>query len=195
MGKLTRNLVVIDKLLSINASSIAQKAKEDQSMILRWYSGRDQVAGMRCEVKEQDGQLIAFFMYYSNAGPEHITIEITTTASNLGIGRIPFFVCPISGQRCRKLYLINGKLLSSAAIKGALYDCQTLSKKYRALMLAFDRPFQLDKLNKRVESPYFKPIYRGHPTSTLKHIAQKIATLQQCSSSDILKEILVDRNK
>ena len=193
MPRKSRHPIILDDLLSFSASSIVQKSKEDSSLLLRWYTNGELTAGIHCEVEKQKDTLVAHFKYHTQNDPTHLSVKITTTASNLGIGRIPFFVCPISGKRCRKLFLIQGHLISGSAIKEALYDTQTRSKKYRTLLPLFERPFQLEKLQKQIHSPYFKPMYRSKPTRTLRHIAEKIANLQQCSSRVILREILGER--
>ena len=181
MPRESRHPVILNELLTIKASSIMSKAKDGPSMILRWYSRGEQVAGMRCLVEQKDGETLVHFMYHSNVGPEHIQIHISTTPSNLGIGLIPFFVCPITGQRSRKLYLIGGKLASRHAIKGALYDCKIWSKKYRELNKTFGKAFQLDGLYDKLHAPYFKQTYRGKATSTYNRLVDQINKIESLS--------------
>ena len=188
MPRNSRNPIILDDLLTINARDIMQKAKQDRNMLLRWYRNGEMIAGIHCEIEDFEGMLVAHFKYHAHDHPVHVRVDIDTIASNLGIGRIPFFVCPISGRRCRKLYLVQGKLVSASAIQGAMYECQTRSKKYRILLPLFDRPFKLERLRKQIQSPYFKPKYRNNPTRTLKQIAEKIATLQQSTTDAILKD-------
>lgn len=46
-------------------------------------------------------------LYYrhSAAGIQDYTIEIDVYSSNLGVGRHFYLICPVSGRRCRTLYL------------------------------------------------------------------------------------------
>ena len=58
-------------------------------------------------------------------------IELTTLPSNLGRGKIWYFVCPQTGKRARKLYNIGGKFLHRTAFNGCMYEIQTYSKAKR----------------------------------------------------------------
>jgi hypothetical protein len=177
MPRISRHPVIINDLIYVNASSIVKKAQEDDSMTLRWYSNNEEIASMRCQIIEEYNPHMACFTFRSKAGPQRIEVEITTIISNLGIGKVPFFVCPITKTRCRKLYLIGGRLASRSAIKGALYDSQVWSKKYRELNDTFGKAFQLDDLYDKMYAPNFKKFYRGEPTSNYSKIMRKIVSL------------------
>ncbi len=55
-------------------------------------------------------------------------VRLTTQNSNLGIGVLWYFVCPISGIRCRKLHQVGRYFAHRSQLKGAMYYSQTLSK-------------------------------------------------------------------
>jgi hypothetical protein len=190
MPKISRNPIIINDLIYVNASSIVKKAQEDDSMILRWYSNNEEIASMRCQIIGGHNPHTACFIFHSKAGPECIEIEITTIASNLGIGKVPFFVCPITKTRCRRLYLVAGRLASRLVIKGALYDSQVWSKKYRELNDMFGAAFLLDDLYDKVFVPYFKPTYRNAPTRSLNRITRKIANLEGRLQDEVTEEFL-----
>jgi hypothetical protein len=190
MPKQKRNPIIINDLIYVNASSIIKKAKEDDTMTLRWYSNNEEIASMRCQIIGEYNPHKACFIFHSKAGQQCIEVKITTTTSNLGIGTVPFFVCPITRTRCRKLYLIAGRLASRLAIKGALYESQVWSKKYRELNDTYGAAFLLDELYDQVFVPYFKPTYRDSPTRSLNRITRKIANFEGRLQDEVLEEFL-----
>mgnify|MGYP000176646934 CR=1 FL=1 len=190
MPRKSRHPVIINDLIYVNASSIVKKAQEDDSMTIRWYSNYEEIASMRCHIIGEYNPHTACFTFHSKAGPQRIEVEISTITSNLGIGKIPFFVCPITKSRCRKLYLIAGRLASRLAIRGALYDSQVWSKKYRELNDTYGAAFLLDELYDQVFVPYFKPTYRDSPTRSLNRITRKIANFEGRLQDEVLEEFL-----
>lgn len=72
------------------------------------------------------------------------TVDLVSVASNLGSGRIWYFVCPRTGKRCRILYGVDGYFLHREAFPEAVYEVQTRSRSEREIaalvQLAFDPP-------------------------------------------------------
>ena len=50
--------------------------------------------------------------------PASSSVELATTAPYLG-GTRRWFVCPVTGARCRILYLVEGRWVSRRAFRGA----------------------------------------------------------------------------
>lgn len=118
-------------------------------------------------------------------------IRLVQIESNLGKGLIWYFLCPVTGKKCRKLYHLNGNFAHREAHASCMYESQTFSKKNRDLLQVLIPKHKesdlLDKLNKK----YFKKYYRGKPTKRYKIIllelqkASKI-TLEQYQSAFLL---------
>lgn len=92
-------------------------------------------------------------------------ILLVSIPSNLNKGVLWYFVCPLTGKRCRKLHLVSGSyFLHRTAFKGSLYEKQTYSKKQRVLFSQFERVFAFEKYYEEVNQRYFKKYYSGRMT-------------------------------
>lgn len=90
----------------------------------------------------------ALMLYQYEGEPVKEVIKLMYQQSNLKGNRrgYYYFVCPVSGKRCRKLYLVNGKFVGRAAFR-PLYQQQAQSRKQRnssvskrlELLIAVDR--------------------------------------------------------
>lgn len=67
-------------------------------------------------------------------------IKLVYYPSNLGIGEVGYFLCPITKKKCRTLYFVDGYFVSRYCFKG-IYECQTYSKQYRYMKKMFDAVF------------------------------------------------------
>ena len=94
----------------------------------------------------------------------HYNIELVTIPSNLGIGKIGYFVCPETRKKCRKLYSIGGYFLHREAFVGCFYECQTTSKIWRSTYQLLKEAVRKDEAYRTLHSKYFKPYYKGKPT-------------------------------
>lgn len=106
--------------------------------------------------------------------PRHYKINLVSVPSNLGKGKIWYFLCPHTGKRCRKLYSIGGYFLHREAFKGCMYESQTQSKYYRRLEKSFGAYCRLDKLYNKLYSKHFKSHYDGKPTKCYLKIMKEI---------------------
>ena len=68
--------------------------------------------------------------------------------------------------------------MSRLAIKGALYDCQVWSKKYRELNDTFGKTFLLDELYELMYASNFKKTYRTKPTSNYTRLIKQIINIE-----------------
>jgi len=91
------------------------------------------------------------------------TISLVEVPSNLGKGKLLFFICPQTGRRCRILYRAYGSPIfkSREAYSYKLYyEIQTSSKLY----LHTTRYFTLEKRLERLWGMRKTYTYRGKPT-------------------------------
>lgn len=102
--------------------------------------------------------------YKYKGEPRKYKIDIVSVPSNLGKGEVLYFLCPVTKKRCRILYSVGGYFLHRKAFKGCMYDCQTVSKKYRELNKLFIPEYKIDKLYSEKNKKHFKKTYAGRPT-------------------------------
>ena len=121
--------------------------------------------------------------YKYNGQPRKYRVALVSAASNLGIGRILYFVCPSTGRRCRKLYCVDGWFLHRTAFRDCCYKQQTYSKSLRALhTLIFPKDMELiDKLRTCRET------YNGKPTRRFVNIMLR---LERCDRKYIAARAL-----
>ena len=92
-----------------------------------------------------------------------------------------YFVCPETGNLCRKLYLVGGRFVSRRAFR-ALYPVQTYSKKYRSDTRAWRDFVAVDDLvfNQRFRREY----YRGRITPygrKVEKLARRLGAYEQAA--------------
>lgn len=110
----------------------------------------------------QDGESISY------------NVNIISLPSNLGKGRVFYFVCPDTGKRCRKLYYCSKYFLHREAFNYLYYEKQTESKKTRYLHSIFDRVHLSDEVYEEQYKKHFKKYYNGKPTKRYQKILDKI---------------------
>jgi len=123
--------------------------------------------------------------YKFNDKPINYQVQLVTIPSNLGGGVYWFFICPHTGKRCRKLYLVDGYFFHRSAFQGCFYEKQTYSASKRQMDRAFALLFGADKLYEQIHSKHFKEHYKGEPTKRYKKIWSKIMAASQLNEQDI----------
>ena len=111
------------------------------------------------------------FDYSVNKEPVNYRVPLVRVPSNLGKGFVWYFLCPYTNKRCRKLYFTGKYFLHREAFSGAMYECQTHSKKWREFKKVWD---MLDNsFTKAISQKYFTPSYNGKPTRRFKQLLKK----------------------
>jgi len=105
-------------------------------------------------------------------------VDLVQVPSNLGVGMLWFFVCPITGKRCRKLYFAQGYFLHRAAFPQGMYSCQKKSKSV-GFYDVLQTHHKIDKLNAEMEKKYFKSHYAGKPTKRYTQLLKKLDSCQK----------------
>lgn len=104
-----------------------------------------------------------------------IRYDLVCLPSNLGKGKVWFFVCPKTYNLCRKLYCIDGYFYCRRAFNGGMYESQIQSKKLRWLDSVYGDYFKLDNLYAELRKKHFKKYYAGKPTKRYRKICHQIA--------------------
>lgn len=95
-------------------------------------------------------------------------IQMETVPSNLGKGEVLYFVCPVTGKRCRILYKCYGSLIwkSREAYQNRIYyESQIEPKSIRPFKNLFVDN-QLSELYQKAKKSH----YRGKPTRLMQRI-------------------------
>ena len=118
--------------------------------------------------------------------PRNYRVPLVSVPSNLGKGKVWYFLCPHTQKRCRKLYLIGGYFLHREAFKGVMYEKQTYSANNRRLCRLFEQIYS-NKAYDELHSKYFKRYYAGKPTKRYLRLMKKIEQAERFSHVDIEK--------
>ncbi len=94
--------------------------------------------------------------------------------SNLGKGFVWFFICPRSGNRCRKLYFIRDYFCHRSAYNFGTYQTQTLGTKDKFLIRQFDKMTKANNAKSKLYSKNFKKHYNGKPTKKYLKLLRQI---------------------
>ena len=111
--------------------------------------------------------------YKYNGDPINYQVPLVSMPSNLGKGLVWFFICPSTGKRCRKLYLVNTYFYHRSAFRGCMYDKQTQSHKNRNLFKHYEIVFGVDIAFDQIYSKHFKKYYNGKPTKRYLKLLKK----------------------
>jgi uncharacterized protein (UPF0332 family) len=85
-----------------------------------------------------------------------------------------FFVCPVTGKCCRKLYLYGTHFLHREAYKGLMYESQIQSQRTRGMFKVFESVYVKDEVYDELYKKHFKTYYNGKETKRYKRIINKI---------------------
>lgn len=94
--------------------------------------------------------------------------------SIIGNGLIWYFVCPKTGNRCRKLYLVDGYFYHREAFTGCFYEKQTYSRAKRDLCKQYENYFGVEQAYDKIYSKHFKKQYNAKPTKRFLKLQQSI---------------------
>lgn len=111
-------------------------------------------------------------IYMADGTPINYRVKLVSVPSNLGFGLIRYFLCPVTGKRCRKLYLIGNYFSHRSACDG-LYEKQTKSKSGRELYKFFSF-LDTDQHYEKLHRKHLKKTYAGKPTRKYIQISNKI---------------------
>lgn len=124
--------------------------------------------------------------YKSNDKPIKYQVRLVSIPSNIGNGVIWYFICPHTGKRCRKLYLIGGYFYHRSAFRGCMYEKQTYSHNNRWLGKQFDKLFGSEKAYGQIYSKHFKKQYNGKPTKRYLNLLKQAKAGEGISEEALL---------
>lgn len=120
------------------------------------------------------GKAYIQFNYNYDGEPMQWRVPLLSMPANIGKGLVWFFRCPITGQRCKKLHLVDGRFMHRSAVRGAMYKRQAESKKWRLVSRLFDLYDVQAGVWDEIHKPHFKAEYRGKETRRCVRLMRKL---------------------
>ncbi len=123
--------------------------------------------------------------YKFNDEPRKYKVTLVSIPSNLGKGKVWYFLCPNTKKRCRKLYSIGGYFLHREAFNDCMYESQTQTKKWRNMEKVYGCYFDSENCYKELYSKHFKKYYKGKPTKRYTKLKKIIDASERIDHNDI----------
>jgi hypothetical protein len=124
--------------------------------------------------------------YKQNGKPISYRVRLFSVTSNIGKGVVWFFVCPLTGNHCRKLYCVDDRFLHREAYQGCMYEKQTYSKRWRREKRIFDSMFTREDILSEIDKPYFRTEYSGKPTKRFQRMIKLAKKIKGITLSDLI---------
>ncbi len=180
MPKCSTLPTLYDEMRSFSMSTLKRlnlfAADEYRSGQLIWSRRGEQVASINVSTSPE--HRVMRLWYHSNGEPVDYQIRLEALPSNLGTGKVWYFICPVTGKRCQKLF--GGKyFLHREAYPHAMYEKQTYSRYGRYLDKVFSTYHSYEKLYSELNSKYFKTHYAGKPTKRYQRILSGLEHAQR----------------
>ena len=156
-----------------------------QSGRITWSVDGNEISSISILVNTKAEQSFIELDYKCNDEKIKYKVKLTSKPSNLGRGKLWYFICPKTNKHCRKLHLIGDYFLHRTAFKGCMYESQTYSKFYRLLGKTIGVDFSLDNLYSELYKKHFKKTYAGKPTKKYLKLSAKINQLESISHIEI----------
>ena len=146
------DILMVDKLPYLDMRSFKMVVVKDH---------QEGVARLRGDVQlffewDRENELVCFRYSYNGHFRKH-SVAVRKADTNLGVGEMYWFVCPITDRLCRKLYFVGGLMMSWFALKKGRYPSQYLTANEKVHYR--DRKYEQVPVRK-----YGKPYYRGKLT-------------------------------
>ena len=185
---------LFDEVLQIDISKLKQWKYLDHAQIksstLTWSRNGNKTGSISILINTLSNQPYIELDFNYNEEPRKYKVKLVTIPSNLGKGKIWYFLCPQTNKRCRKLYSIGGYFLHREAFKSCMYTSQTRSKTWRGWEKSFGSYFDVEKCYDEIYSKHFKRSYQGKPTKRYLKLLRKIGLGDKLSHLDVEEMIL-----
>ena len=172
-----RNGITVNEIPKISLSVLLRNGFIQSGAIVKstytWSDGNE--IGIECHYTHKS-QFIRLFYTVTGQHKKRYDYQIPLNfvPSNLGIGQVPYFICPEIGKRCRILYRAYGSLTwkcRDAYNQTIFYESQVCSKYSRYN----DEYWRLEKeIKKLKEETRNQSHYNGKPTRRYKRLQRLI---------------------
>jgi hypothetical protein len=185
---------LFDEVKTISISFLSEqgylKPNQWQSGTITWSCNGNKTGSISIQVNTQSEPPYLLFDYKRNEALINYKVQLVSAPSNLGKGVVWYFVCPVAGKRCRKLYLGDTYFYHRSAFKGCMYEKQTQSKKSRYLDKTLGEYFRSEQLVEQLYKKHFKKQYAGKPTKKYLKLTQQIQKAESIPIHEIERALL-----
>ncbi len=119
----------------------------------------------------------------SNGQNRDYRVNIIAKPLQVNSGSNWYFICPVTGIHCRKLFYYRGSFQHRKAIPG-IYSRQLLSGNQRKIISSYNNINVLAALAQKAGAPYFRPVYAGEPTKIYRKISKVVYAGKELSDVD-----------
>jgi hypothetical protein len=180
---------LFDDVLSISITKLREweylKMNTFKSGDITWSRNGEVTSKLSIRVVINNDEQFVKLDYKCNGTPYNYKIYLEWLESNLGKGKVWYFICPFTKKRCRKLHLINEQFMHRSNLPSGMYESQTKSKKWRGWDKVYGSLFETDKLYEELYSKHFKKFYDGKPTKKYLLILELIRRNENIPYSEI----------
>lgn len=167
-------LTTIEHLLVVSVTALRNhgllKPNRKQAAEIYWNRGGNPRAASMGVITDTTHEVATVrFLYDHNGRTNDETVLLRWKQSNLNNGGFYYFICPVSGRSCRKLYFVGGRFVSRFAFR-ALYESQTVGPSGRENLY-----YQLAKFSEYeqlADQPHRKETYNGKLTPYGRKLAR-----------------------
>ena len=171
-----------DDLKTISISFLTKhgylKPNQWQSGTVWWSRNGNRTGSISIRVSTAPETPYLELDYKCNEAPINYRVRLISTPSNLGKGVVWYFICPSTGKRCRKLYLVDTYFYHRSAFKGCMYEKQTQSKKSRYLERTLGVYFRTDQPFEQLNKKHLKKQYAGKPTKKYLRLSKQLEQIE-----------------
>jgi len=180
---------LFDEAKSISISDLKEweylKFNSFKTGTITWSRNGNETGNICIVVRiDADNQFLGL-SYKCNETKFRYKVYLTSVPSNLGKGKVWYFICPFTNKRCRKLNFIDNRFMHRSALPSGMYESQTQSKKWRFMDKYYGAYFEADKCYEELYSKHFKKFYNGKPTKRYLKLMKKIQKAEKISPEAI----------
>lgn len=178
MGRIANYPKTIEDCLTVSITKLKEwdylSSLGTKSGTISWSRNGEKHSSIGISVTNTNFEKFIILDYKSNGEPRNYKIKITDKPSNLGKGKVFYFICPITEKHCTKLYLYNGYFLHREAFSGLMYQKQLESRNQRDMFKLFNACYISDEVYEEQYKKHFKTHYNGKPTKRYQKLMNKI---------------------
>lgn len=191
MGRYSSNPILYDDVMQLHIKKLKEwhYLEPNQSLkgAITWKRKKEYWGSISISIYSKNEHFFLELDYTCNKEPINYTIRIESITSNLGKGKVWYFICPKTFKRCRKLYLVDKYFLHREAFNNTMYQSQVNAKCVRPLKKYFDVDDKCYLASKTLKTKYFKPYYNGKPTKRYLRSIKAIQEFKQYDKETVLK--------
>ncbi|WP_236974734.1 hypothetical protein [Membranihabitans maritimus] len=190
MSKFSNFPTLIDQMRTLEISVLKKegllKPNTFSAVYINWRRNGQKIARIHVLIDTVDAMPYIKLNYYYGKEHRQYKVKLVSQPSNLGKGKVWYFLCPHTSKRCRKLYNKDGYFFHRDAFDNCIYESQARSKKMRKIEKRFGSYFDRDKIFEERLKKYFKTHYDGKPTKRFLRLQKKIDEIDQISHEEFV---------